>query len=131
MNRSEVEVIAHSDSAFGSVAFLSIRKATLESKEPNDHGCAVPPLLGLKATNIRNAVTEPVGSLKRHSSLALSRSPARTSLRSGNLGQWVSVAGVQCETRIETDVTIEEEVQSCFDMMKRMLRPSVILRGEL
>ncbi|KAG8856801.1 hypothetical protein FRB96_006305 [Tulasnella sp. 330] len=118
---SEVEVVTHSDSAFGSVAFLSIKKATLEPKELHEHGCAVPPFLSHKATSIQSAVTEPSGSAKRYSTLALSKSPARTSLRSRKLGRWVSVAGIQCESRIETDESIEDEVQSCFDTMKHEL----------
>ncbi|KAG9015493.1 hypothetical protein FRB94_000098 [Tulasnella sp. JGI-2019a] len=119
---SEVQITIHSDSAFGSVAFLSIKKATLESKELQNSICTQPPLLSSKAMTVHDAVTEPAQLGRPQLSDFSSKSPAQSSLQSRELGGWVAVAGIQCEPWIESDVSIEEEIQSCFDIMKRELR---------
>jgi diphthine-ammonia ligase len=118
-DRTDVEVVVHSDNGFASVSYLRIKGATLEKKSDLRGDLIIPPLLEADFSRIQtlmrghqshhstdtpiHAVSEPVTGRPT----APPRGPSHS--RRGN---WVAVGNVHCVTNQAT--TFEEEVVQCF-----------------
>ncbi|KAJ6515757.1 hypothetical protein C8R45DRAFT_1140671 [Mycena sanguinolenta] len=112
---TEVETVIHSDNDFATVAYLRIKKATLQPKS-----FAEPPILQVPAVldDAYVQVRDSVASLKvqEESQQDTRPQPASrflgTNAQSRKLGSWIAVSNVHSNT--ESGQPIEEEVAQCF-----------------
>ncbi|KAJ7283900.1 hypothetical protein C8J57DRAFT_748482 [Mycena rebaudengoi] len=119
----EVETVIHSDNAFATVAFLRVKNATLQLKtvvsQPDLH---VPPLLDEKFAEFRDGCT--IMLQNGPGIIMKSAEPTNDTLefnfdtRSQKLGSWVAVSNICADN---SNGTIEEEVQRCFEILREEL----------
>ena len=126
-HRDEVETVVHSDNDFASVAYLRIKKASLQPKTSPSTAdsliVTVPPVLTESFSDLRDMVSNRASSHHRDASVMTDmRSSVSVSSPdpiSRKLGRWVAVANVQrnlCEQQLE--VSLEDEVRECFETLK-------------
>ncbi|KAK2466309.1 hypothetical protein APHAL10511_001951 [Amanita phalloides] len=119
----EVEKIIHSDNDFATVAYLRIRKAHLAPKLETSCTVMIPPLLNDSFVTLSAAFhSRPDPAPQISASDNYRRIATRYSSKSRGL--WVSIANVHlseesCNTSLE--MTIEEEVTKCFEIVKESL----------
>ncbi|RPD67264.1 hypothetical protein L227DRAFT_582593 [Lentinus tigrinus ALCF2SS1-6] len=126
INLDEVETVVHSDNDFATVAYIRIKKASLQPKTSvsDVFDVAIPPVLAEPFSNLRNIAASGLSPQRSDTptmtgSISSTPSPATSS---NKIGPWVSVANVQrelCEPLRE--VTIEDEVRECFETLKARL----------
>lgn len=119
-----METILHSDSDFATVAYLRIKDAQLEGKPALQPVYpTIPPLLSEDFDGIRDAVESSVRSsdLKRTCEENISVTFKLDGIHqytSKRVGDWVSVANVQCPSDTAKDEEIEHEVTRCFSTLE-------------
>ncbi|KAJ7765005.1 hypothetical protein DFH07DRAFT_1015601 [Mycena maculata] len=120
----EVETVIHSDSAFGTVAYLRIKIATLHPKTlPGPTALAVPELLDEGFASVRDRITQ----LPSNALPAPTRSnPGSSSVLSSNpqsqkLGPWIAISNVCSGRDDKSDRSIEDEVRQCFAVLQEEL----------
>lgn len=115
-----MQPVIHSDSGFGTVAFLSIKKATLEPKDDHEVECTVPPILDEIFSDIQEEIHHTSSSARQDKDQTETSScgPVDASVMSRRSGLWVGIAAIQAPRPFKEGQTIEEEVQSCFDLMR-------------
>ncbi|EJD53709.1 adenine nucleotide alpha hydrolases-like protein [Auricularia subglabra TFB-10046 SS5] len=101
----ETETVIHSDSAFGTVAFLKFTSAALVDKSSTQSvNVTVPPLLDDIAQDVLDAMTE---------ILCIVPSSSR-------VGEWAYVANVHAENPADS-LSFDEEVRDCFAQLQEHL----------
>ncbi|KAH9966095.1 hypothetical protein BC827DRAFT_1369118 [Russula dissimulans] len=124
----ETETVIHSDNDFATVAFLRIRRASLDLKPDQDCSVAVPALLDptylqialfIEAGLSNNAQSPGPIQPQSYSNKSLDNPPGAST--STFLGNWVSVGNVHRDVRDASDVSLEDEVRECFHVLQRRL----------
>ena len=124
-HRDEVETVVHSDNDFATVAYLRIKKASLQPKTSpstaDSLDVTVPPVLTEAFSDLRDMISNHASSHHRDASVVtdMRSSVSSPDLISRKLGRWVAVANVQrnlCEQQLE--VSLEDEVRECFETLK-------------
>lgn len=123
--RIETETVIHSDSDFATVAFLRIRRASLEPKQEQAADPAVPAPLdppylqvaeyiqaGLKNNGQAAGRIQPQICTKRASGIP----SAAPTLRC--LDNWISVGSIHRDLRDASDMPLEAEVRECFHILQ-------------
>ncbi|KAI0251255.1 hypothetical protein BJV78DRAFT_1275365 [Lactifluus subvellereus] len=126
----ETETVIHSDNDFATVAFLRIRRASLDTKPEQSLDVAVPTLLDqpyrhiaedLQARILNNSQSpgriEPQGFHSSNKALE-TRLTTPTSIHFGN---WVSIGNIHRGTRDTSDMPLEDEVRECFRILQQRL----------
>ncbi|KAH9951666.1 hypothetical protein B0H21DRAFT_185984 [Amylocystis lapponica] len=121
---TETEIVIHSDNDFATVAYLRIKGAVLEQKStdfPLD--LIVPPLLSPTQQAIYNVVTESLSAIPSSAENGPEPSFAddfpSIGACSKQLGQSVAISNISRTTsEIQSDVSIEEEVTECFQLLQ-------------
>ncbi|CAE6397011.1 unnamed protein product [Rhizoctonia solani] len=122
----ETKTVVHSDHAFATVAYLQIKDAVLENKPRSALlAPAVPPLMEEFATELELSLVE-----RQESSSQEARHPRKSSARSPSIdaqvvqqNDWLFISNVQANL-LAKDAPIDDEVTSCFDMIKSFLAKS-------
>lgn len=113
----------HSDNDFATVAFLRVKSAELEPKiAAADRVASIPPLLEERFEAIKDAVADfqqkvasnSVASLQNESYSRHITLPASLSRRKD---RWIVISNVQADIHNGGDLTIEEEVTQCFNIL--------------
>ncbi|KAH0587717.1 hypothetical protein H2248_006480 [Termitomyces sp. 'cryptogamus'] len=119
---SEVETVIHSDNSFATVAFLRIKNAHLEAKQPpQDFELDIPSLLDDDFAALRDAAewSIPPTDIKTKECETYSSVPKITPAVARQVGSWVSISNIEraIQDPIAT-LTIEEEVTECFQLLE-------------
>lgn len=127
---TETETVIHSDNDFATVAFLRIKGATLEPKSNAHLLAVVPPLLEegfkmLEKTVVDSRKESPIEDDLPGPVVAPSHHPNIPFSTSRRMGPWIVVSNVQA-TKV-TDMTIEEEVTQCFNVVSGTICVLLIL----
>ncbi|KAI0303257.1 hypothetical protein BC826DRAFT_903387 [Russula brevipes] len=124
----ETETVVHSDSGFATVAFLRIRRASLDPKSQQAPDIAVPALLDvpyhqieeyIHARSPKNAESPRQIHLQNYSNKALGVEFVVPTFRF--LGNWVSVGNIHRDPHDGSDMPLEEEVRECFHILQKCL----------
>lgn len=124
--RLETETVIHSDNDFATVAFLRIRRASLEAKREQEADIAVPALLDLPylqvAEYIQAELTNDGQSPGRtqpqiYPNRALDIKLMAPSI-SKYLGNWISIGNIHRDFRDVSDMPLEDEVRQCFHVLQ-------------
>jgi len=109
-NSTEVEPVIHSDNSFATVAYLRVKSARLEPKLSfGSFQVPTPPLLD-------ELFVDPLGVrsvASTHQPEAMAYPVAVT--RSGS---WVNVTNVQIQPSSSSDLSLDDEVLYCFELLK-------------
>ncbi|PPR07211.1 hypothetical protein CVT26_012644 [Gymnopilus dilepis] len=123
----ETEKVIHSDNDFATVAFLRLKSAELLPKSPTSRPAIalVPPLLEVEFSDVENAVQtyqndiEESISDKSYIGHCHPELPLATVKRRGS---WVVISNVQAPASLsEGDISVEEEVSRCFQILSERL----------
>ncbi|OSD04160.1 hypothetical protein PYCCODRAFT_1407777 [Trametes coccinea BRFM310] len=119
----EVETVVHSDNDFATVAYLRVKKASLQPKSLSEHfDITVPSVLTEPFTGIRDLVSSHTRTPHLHNrqNLGTDLSLPRCSHR--RIGNWVTIANIHCDARDPpNELSVEDEVRECFEMLKSAL----------
>ncbi|CAE6464519.1 unnamed protein product [Rhizoctonia solani] len=117
----ETEVIIHSDHSFATVAYLQIKDAVLEDKHRFTSVPTIPPLLDPFAIGIKQNILEQesLGQEFRPQTKNLAERPPLDP-QVTQKKDWLFISNVQCSI-FDKDITIEDEVVSCFNTIKCLL----------
>ncbi|KAJ1308776.1 hypothetical protein OPQ81_004466 [Rhizoctonia solani] len=122
----ETETVVHSDHSFATVAYLQIKAVMLEDKpQTTPLAPTIPPLLDEFATEMKQNLAEEQKSLGQES-CSLIKNPTEYPSLDAQLVQqkdWIFISNVQCNIS-EKDLLIEDEVVSCFEAIKVLLKKS-------
>ncbi|KAI0375551.1 hypothetical protein BV20DRAFT_1058734 [Pilatotrama ljubarskyi] len=122
INLDEVETVVHSDNDFATVAYLRIKRATLQPKpDARHHEVIIPPLLVEPFSDIRISMPPwtPARTIEPRSDMTHLNSPTS---RHRHVGKWVAVANIQREVRDQAEeLSLEEEVRACFEKLRETL----------
>lgn len=116
----------HSDNDFATVAFLRIRGAQLEAKVATTLPVVdTPPLLEDEYLTVYEAVsqsqrTDSVAANQAQIESPSFRHPKVPSIRSRQVGPWVSISNVHFPSE---DSTLKDEVTKCFELLKGVSAP--------
>ncbi|KAI0324962.1 hypothetical protein GY45DRAFT_1330987 [Cubamyces sp. BRFM 1775] len=118
----EVETVVHSDSDFATVAYLRVKKASLQPKPiANLDDIIVPPALAEPFSEIRNLLSssllpDPGDALLNTQEVTTNRGTHR------RIGNWIAVANIQRDIESASgEPTLEDEVRECFEKLKECL----------
>ncbi|KAA1466356.1 hypothetical protein DENSPDRAFT_862415 [Dentipellis sp. KUC8613] len=132
----ETETVIHSDNDFATVAYMRIKNATLEPKQPQQVEVAVPELLDEEFFALQDSIARsqdvagPSTSLAQ--SLDASSSWSDFGPRTRRIGDWVAVGNIHRNLEIgPRDITLEEEVRECFQQLQDRLRERSALLSEI
>jgi diphthine-ammonia ligase len=107
--------VIHSDNDFATVAFLRIRGAQLEAKVATTLPVVdTPPLLEDEYLTVYEAANQ--AQIESPSF----RHPKVPSIRSRQVGPWVSISNVHFPSE---DSTLKDEVTKCFELLKGVSAP--------
>lgn len=120
----EVEPVLHSDNDFAVVAYLRIKQATLEDKEPAEFDLTIPPLLDEKFEDMLNALREVQPLHATSCTLPITSTPVDDNLGPSSFarGNWVSVGNIHLTPHQGEDVSLEAETLKCFELLQEQLR---------
>ncbi|KZW04104.1 hypothetical protein EXIGLDRAFT_15336 [Exidia glandulosa HHB12029] len=122
IHAQETETIIHSDSSFGTVAFLKFKSAELVDKPSVaevSQPLVVPPLLDDVGQEVRAATD---ARIPPGASISPAPHVTPTSVVSSvQSGQWISVANVQISQIAEEPLPFEEEVRYAFALLQDTL----------
>ncbi|KAI9466868.1 hypothetical protein BJY52DRAFT_1110889 [Lactarius psammicola] len=125
----ETETVIHSDSDFATVAFLRIRRVSLDPKTEQSPEIAVPALLDYPYRRVEEDVHVRMsddndnrpGRTQTPSypdwALGTQQLPA-TSRRMEN---WIAIGNVHRESRDTSDMPLEDEIRECFHVLQKRL----------
>lgn len=125
----ETETVIHSDKDFATVAFLRIRRASLEAKREQETDITVPALLDLPylrvaeyiQAELRNDGQSPGRTQPQiYSNRALDIELMAPNI-SRYLDNWISVGNIHRDLRDVSDMSLENEVRECFHILQRCL----------
>ncbi|KAI0832334.1 hypothetical protein BC628DRAFT_1406822 [Trametes gibbosa] len=122
INLDEVETVIHSDNDFATVAYLRVKKATLQPKtDPATNKLSSPPLLEEPFSQIQNSLPAPSSSTTNAPPESLHDVSSQIA-RHKKSGNCVSVANVQRD-RINQlpELSLEDEVRECFEKLEACL----------
>ncbi|KAF4574969.1 hypothetical protein EYR36_006323 [Pleurotus pulmonarius] len=125
LNLIETETVIHSDNDFATVAFLRIKEAILEDKPLNeDFNLAIPPVLQTKPQMVYEKLQEHQFGLVNGTppSFGNSAQPSQGTTTTNENDAWISISSVQADES-GASMTIEEEVQRCFEILQEKLFP--------
>jgi diphthine-ammonia ligase len=136
MNSTEVEDVIHSDHDFATVAFLRIKNANLESKTPSEIvDVPVPSLLEEDFQAVRDAIAQSQENtsvdkvLGKTGQTDVVESIGGVQIR--RIDPWISVANIQRDSSNLTDISVEDEVNECFTILRGQLQPPYLLCTDL
>lgn len=117
----EVETVVHSDSDFATVAYLRVKKASLQPKTFEALDVTVPPVLEKPFSVVRYVVENHTPPL--HDTTFNAPEPLRTlpcpRAASRKIGRWVAVTNVERHLGEQVrDISIEDEVRECFETLQ-------------
>ncbi|KAI0776109.1 hypothetical protein BD413DRAFT_649402 [Trametes elegans] len=123
INLDEVETVIHSDNDFATVAYLRIKKASLQPKPAaNPYEIAIPPVLEEPFSGILDQMSEFTSPLDVGAPLAMPRYLNLPTIRHRQTGKWVAVANIQRSLDDPSrEVSLEEEVRECFEQLRETL----------
>ena len=139
-HRTEVETVLHADNDFATVAFLRIKKASLDPKdEQRLEDIPAPSLLDDSILCVRDAVFLSQESISSEAVLAdplpISEYGMSNSC-SKRLGSWVAVGNLHRElSESMSEISVEEELRECFQKLQSILvfrtslRPNITNNG--
>lgn len=124
----ETETVIHSDSDFATVAFLRIRRVSLDLKAEQSPDIAVPALLDDPYRHVERDIQarmsnddDSLGRIQtpNYPDWALgTRLPVPTSRYMGN---WIAIGNVHRESRDTSYMPLEDEVRECFHVLQKRL----------
>ncbi|KAI0638098.1 hypothetical protein C8Q77DRAFT_1153777 [Trametes polyzona] len=122
VNLEEVETVIHSDNDFATVAYMRIKKATLQRKPGSvSYELTVPPLLAVPFSALPSLMP-PSPATSSATRLAPIRDQPVRDTRHRRLGTWVAVSNIQRDlSEGDLEVSLEDEVRECFDKLKDSL----------
>ncbi|KAL1722389.1 hypothetical protein EV715DRAFT_193280 [Schizophyllum commune] len=121
-----VETVIHSDNDFATVAYLRIKRATLDPKPESSarFEVAIPPLLDEHMNDIRETVDKSQsGDTPRqdgYSSLPKGHGTLPNGANLGETEDWFAVGNIQHPSP-DDGLSLEDEVAACFDSLKDQL----------
>lgn len=128
--RVETETVIHSDNDFATVAYLRIKKASLEPREPTATEPLVPLLLddtydGVHQDVEQDSMSKPVPPMPQ---CGAGGPPHHFYPQSSHkVGPWVTVTNVESTSILEdTSISLKDEVRECFEKLQGMFSPSTI-----
>jgi diphthine-ammonia ligase len=119
--REETEIVIHSDNDFASVAYLRIKRATLQEKEKLDLQPAVPLLLEEKYQDIQEKI-ENILSKQQVAAYSVPHYAPKDAIlyflhSSRRVGPWVTVTAIGRSSSAE-NLTLEDEIHACFQSLQ-------------
>ncbi|KAI0284373.1 hypothetical protein BGY98DRAFT_1087615 [Russula aff. rugulosa BPL654] len=114
----ETETVIHSDNDFATVAFLRIRRASLEAKREQEADIAVAEHIQAELTNDGQSPGRTQSQI--YSNRALDIELMAPSI-SRCLDNWISVGNIHRDLRDVSDMPLEDEVRECFHILQRCL----------
>ncbi|KAG8973809.1 hypothetical protein FRC05_008228 [Tulasnella sp. 425] len=109
----ETEPVVQDESNAGMVAYLRIKQARLEAKEPTNGHVVVPPTLDDRYVRISDSVAQKTG-MYITEGFPPTTHPSTTEVHTRRGGRWVGVSGVKCRSEVTGGQDLEEEVRGCF-----------------
>jgi diphthine-ammonia ligase len=120
-NRKSVETVIHSDNAFATVAYLRVKDAELQPKEPETRqSAAVPPLLEDDFASIANTLNgEITPSSSTVSNIQPENKERATIPGSYRSGSRVFVSNVQRHILDpDVEISLEDEMRECLAILQ-------------
>ncbi|KAH9853564.1 hypothetical protein C2E23DRAFT_884729 [Lenzites betulinus] len=123
INLDEVETVIHSDNDFATVAYLRVKKATLQPKIATEtNGIAAPPLLEAQFLQIQDSLSASTCSSANLPAKSIRGIPSPQTSSQRKIGNCVSVVNVQRDLQSRRDdLPLEDEVRECFEKLKECL----------
>ncbi|KAI0750773.1 hypothetical protein C8Q80DRAFT_1268091 [Daedaleopsis nitida] len=118
----EAETVVHSDNDFATVAYLRIKRATLHPKtDAESFSVMIPPVLSNPYSDVRGLVDAHIRSptIREDVTQDTPESMLSAQLYSKQIARWVAVGNIQRDT--DGDISIEDEVRECFQILERSL----------
>lgn len=123
--RLETETAIHSDNGFATVAFLCIRRVSLDLKTEQSPEIAIPALLDRPYRHVekdlRARITDADDSLGRAQRLNYPDWALGTQLpvpTSRCMGNWIAIGNVHRESRDTSDMSLDDEIRECFHVLQ-------------
>jgi diphthine-ammonia ligase len=125
LSRLETETAIHSDSDFATVAFLRIRRVSLDPKTEQSPDIAIPALLDYPYRHVEEdlqaRMTDDSHSLGRAQTLRYPDWALGTQLpvpTSRCMGNWIAIGNVHREGRDSSDMPLDDEIRECFHVLQ-------------
>jgi diphthine-ammonia ligase len=122
--RIEMETVTHADNDFATVAFVRIKKAVLEEKQPSTASARIPPLLDEDMVEIQQAVeaeedtdSEDTAAPTKPREASEAAPPLARSV--SQRGSWIVVGTVEVPSA--DSVPLEDEVNACFRLVRGLI----------
>ncbi len=116
-----METVVHSDNDFATVAYLRVKKASLQPKTSEALHVTIPPVLAEPFSIVRDVVSNHLSPRRdggRDAPEPL-KSPLCRRAESRKIGPWVAVSNVQRDLgEHPRDLPIEDEVRECFETLQ-------------
>lgn len=117
----EVETVIHSDNDFATVAYLRIKKASLQEKEQGYEFIPIPPLLSDEFAEIEKRISTMVEDMEKRQPLerferAVVNTTAIVPPSYCVMGKWVAFSNIQTPAK-SPDIPIADEVVACFTVL--------------
>ncbi|KAI0089326.1 hypothetical protein BDY19DRAFT_1041644 [Irpex rosettiformis] len=119
----ETETVIHSDNDFATVAYLRIKRATLQEKEASEPDPPVPPLLDEEYEQVQSIVQTRLSLEHTTTSPPPQYSPTDALVfrsSSSRRESWVAVTSTRTHD-FQKNISLEEEVHECFQSLKTRL----------
>lgn len=115
-----METVIHSDNDFATVAYLRIKKASLQAKNLNHpYTIYIPPLLQDDCASAEKLLTSFMD--KKRKVESCDKIPADTSVNRhksyGKAGKWVALSNIQKSDDLRC-ISVLDEVNACFGSLK-------------
>ena len=118
----ETETAIHSDSDFATVAFLRIRRVSLDPKAEQSPDVAIPALLDHPYRRVEEdlqaRLTEDDHSLGRVQTINHPDWVLGTVPTSKCMGNWIAIGSIHRETRGTSDMSLDDEIRECFNILQ-------------
>ncbi|KAI0661073.1 hypothetical protein C8Q70DRAFT_912261 [Cubamyces menziesii] len=118
----EIETVVHSDNDFATVAYLRVKKASLQPKPVASlDDIIVPPVLAEPFSDIHELLSS-LSPPNPQVRLVDSQGATPNGISHRRIGNWVAVANVQRDLKTSSsEMTLEDEVRECFEKLKECL----------
>ncbi|KAH6915328.1 meiotically up-regulated 71 protein [Coprinopsis sp. MPI-PUGE-AT-0042] len=119
----ELETVIHSDNDFATVAYLRVKKGSMEAKETHStlEGLAVPKLLEGEHKDVEQALLNTMLEVRDWPQLPSFKYSFLES-RSNRVGDWISISNVQRSSSSREPISLEAEVEECFKKIEDELQ---------